>query len=114
MDSPAYHALCAVAEELGLPNHYHDDLYRWDRMGCNEWGSDQQFVWYIYEMGTHIFRPDDVDGVGHSSAWIVHKVFEVNRSFAGGRWYHWDGSRLVHLRAGTPRAVEILRQERKI
>lgn len=104
---PAYDAMCQVAEELGWPERFHNDLYKWDRQLVERLEPSEPFFWGIYPSGTHIFTADWRDGVGHTAADMLPTL---EFCFPTCRYYWWDGVALQHLRGGAKRAAELLRE----
>ena len=52
---PGYAAIEAAAKKLGYPEHWEDDLYRWDRQFIEQW-DPSAFAWMIRRHGTHIIH----------------------------------------------------------
>jgi len=112
----AYAALVAALEVLQKEKpgaylvQYVDDLHRWDRETIEAWGDGQSFAWCVRERGTHIFHPDEVDGVG-SPVWNWVKTVEECWTFEKRAWFWWDGAvkRLRRLRGGMKSAQRELK-----
>ena len=64
----------------------------------------------LHESGTHLVKVGHRDGVGHTAAEIVGFVHE---SFAGARYYFWDGVALLPCRDYRECAGHLNRAERR-
>jgi len=106
--------MCEIAEKLGWPERFQDDLYKWDKQILDNMKDPKQtFLWSIYESGTHMFISGWKDGVGHTGADMM-PVLE--RCFPTCQHHWWDGVALHHLTSGIDEAIELLRRdpERKV
>jgi hypothetical protein len=81
-----------IAEELGWPELYKDDLYKHDKEDIQEILPNEPFVWMIRETGTTLIR------LGSYSNYLkikdCHKAWgdDAYRPVARNlRWYAWDG-----------------------
>lgn len=86
-------AIVAMAESLGWPEAYRDDLYKHDREALENWPEDKPFAWSIRNTGTWMILPT----CKHEHEWAK----AVARNSESSRFYVWDGSRLREVNAAT-------------
>jgi hypothetical protein len=99
---PEIHALLvAEAERLGLPKHYRDDVYVYDKIIlCSPGYTCTEFIWLLRTMGSHFMHFQGDDRMAYLKA--------MNESGDADRhWYYFNGGRLQPI--DYERAVRITR-----
>jgi hypothetical protein len=74
-----------LAEEIGWPEMYRDDLYRHDLQALRKIDLDKPFVWVLRQSGTHLVPIKNTSDVLDLSS--INKVF----GYSNPKWYAWDG-----------------------
>lgn len=85
----AYEALFAVAEKVGWPEYYRDDLVVHDKAAVEESGDDVPYVWVLRDRGTHLVP---ITGTWDSRSTIeayVKGFDSYGNRGDGKRWFTW-------------------------
>jgi hypothetical protein len=99
-NTAAYQTLCALAEEIGWPEFFQDDLYfhDHDRLcggGPGAVPEGARFAWLVRSTGTWLI--DDLTAEGQNAVLRYSERNEPHRAF----W--WNGQRLVEIPLSTVR-----------
>lgn len=94
MSNPAWDAMLTKARELGLPHRYTSDLFRdWEIVTGNTRRPKlppYEFVWAIYESGTHLIRLDDRESYGRGEfQTTMFDSIAKNFGHNGMHWFNW-------------------------
>ena len=107
----AYRRVKKIADGLGWPTHYRDDLVKWDRGGLR--GHHGPFLWSVQPTGTHLATPGSVCAMAQAptgrelgAAWrnITRRYYSPE-----ARTYHFDGTSMREITGAPDKAQEILR-----
>jgi hypothetical protein len=79
----AYKQLVAEAERLGLPQHYQNDLYKYDKEILCTPTAPAEFIWVLRKHGTHLLRLNS------------DMISAVQANFGRDHyWYHYSDGKL--------------------
>ena len=88
-----FHAeMVSIAESLGLPESYKDDLYKHDLNAVMSLKYPARFVWILRTCGTHLIEPDAdqiLKGSIHLDA--IRQAFQSNNKY----WFYFENGKLV-------------------
>lgn len=88
---PAYNAMLGESRTTGLPHKFKNDLELYDQNFTARTPQNSEWLWYLYDSGTHIVTPKYQQAYNKPKAIVA--CIETN--FPGGHWYQWDGCALL-------------------
>jgi hypothetical protein len=81
---PAYTAMVAEAERLGLPEIFKGDLYQWDNVRLHEPNAPTAFCWILRDNGTDLIAPS-------KGGYLWFMAVAAKDDPPADHYYLWDG-----------------------
>ena len=90
-----YLTLAKKASDLGLPLHFEDDIRHWDRIILETYAPIKEFIWIVYECGSHIFGSWDN---AEKTIDLFYKCFVKDNSFDNlSHCFHYNKGKIREI-----------------